>query len=70
MAIFSTFIIFLIGKTELGDVCDDNLTMQRIKNQLPSNLAISDIRIEDIHGLGNDSIIVLAVDDETRHSGI
>ncbi len=64
LAIFSALVIFLIGKTKLGNVCDDDLTMQRIKKQLPDNLTISDIYMEDIHGLGNDSIIVLAVDNE------
>lgn len=64
LTIFSTLIIFVIGKTRFGNVNDDDLTMHRIQSQIPDNLTISDIRLEDIHGLGNDSIIVLAVDDE------
>lgn len=62
LTIFSALIIFLIGKTRAGKICDDDLTMQRIKSQMPDNLTISDIHIDDIHGLGSDSMIVFAVD--------
>lgn len=64
LAIFSAVVMFLIGKTRLGDACDDDLTMQRIKKKLPDNLTMSKIYMRDIHGLGNDSMIVLAVDNE------
>lgn len=38
--------------------------MQRIKKQLPDGLEISDIYMEDIHGLGNDTMVVLAVNND------
>ena len=63
LTIFSALIFFIIGKTKLGNINDDDLTMHRIRSQLPDNLTISDIHLEDIHSLGNDSMIVLAVDD-------
>ncbi|MCI8771342.1 MAG: hypothetical protein HFH73_09370 [Lachnospiraceae bacterium] len=62
LTVFSALLLFLLGRSNLGKVCDDDLIMQRIKNQVPSNLQISDIKMEDIHGFGNESIIVLAVD--------
>lgn len=56
--------IFIIGRIGIGNVSDDDLIMQNIKKQLPENLIISNIYLEDIHGFGNNSIIILAVNNE------
>lgn len=60
LTVLTGVILFLCGKWLFGDVCDDDLTMQRIKKQMPDNLTITDIYMEDIHGVGNESMIVLA----------
>lgn len=60
--------LFLCGKLLLGDKCDDDLTMQRIKKQMPTNLTITDIYMEDIHGFGNESLIILASNLDVGHN--
>jgi len=60
LTIFSAMMLFLIGKMGLETSSDDDLIMRDIKRQMPNNLSIASIRMEDIHGFGNDSIIVLA----------
>ena len=62
LTIFTSLVLFLVGRLGFNNICDDDLIMQQIKNQLPDNLTISDIYIENIHGLENESIIVLASD--------
>lgn len=64
LTIFTSLVLFLVGRLGFNNICDDDLIMQQIKNQLPDNLTISDIYIENIHGLENESIIVLASDGE------
>ena len=61
-SVLAVFFLYIFGKILVGDLCDDDLTMNRIKEQLPSNLTISSIHREDLHGFGNESIIVLAAD--------
>lgn len=63
LTIFSAFILFLFGKMGIETSSDDDLIMRDIKNQISDNLTISSITTVDIHGFGNDSIIVLAADD-------
>ncbi len=63
LAIFSAVALFFFGRTLIGDNCDDDLIMTRIKEQIPDNLTISKIYMQDIHGFGNESIIVLACGD-------
>ena len=60
LTVLTGVILFLCGKWLFGDVCDDDLTMQRIKKQMPDNLTITDIYMDDIHGFGNESMIILA----------
>lgn len=64
LTIFSALVLFLIGKFMVRNICDDDLTMQKIQEQMPDNLSISSIYMEDIHGFGNESIIILASDSE------
>lgn len=60
LAIFSAVLLFFIGKLGLETASDDDLIMRNIKKQVPDNLSISSIITYDIHGFGNESIIVLA----------
>lgn len=60
LTIFTAFILFLIGKVGLASSSDDDLIMRDIKKQIPDNLMITSITPQDIHGFGNDSLIVLA----------
>lgn len=64
LTIFSALVLFLIGKFVVRNICDDDLTMQRIQDQIPDNLSILNIYMEDIHGFGNESIIILASDSD------
>lgn len=60
LAVFSAFFLFCIGKIGLETRSDDDLIMYSILQQIPETLSISDITTYDIHGFGNESIIVLA----------
>lgn len=60
LAIFSALLLFLLGRNEISTSCDDDLIMARIKEQIPENLTVTKICMQDIHGFGNESIIVLA----------
>lgn len=60
LAILSAVALFFLGRPTIGNNCDDDLIMKRIKAQIPDNLTISKIYMQDIHGFGNESIIVLA----------
>lgn len=62
LSIFTAFLLFAIGKIGLEKSSDDDLIMQSIKKQVPENLEILDISVQDIHGFGNESLIVLATD--------
>lgn len=60
LTVFSALILFVLGKTGMAASCDDDLIMQNIMSQLPSDSEIQDIKMLDIHGFGNQSIIVIA----------
>lgn len=62
LTIFSAVLLFAVGQLGLESSCDDDLIMQNIKKQIPDNLEISSITTQDIHGFGNDSLVVLAAD--------
>jgi hypothetical protein len=62
LTIFSA-LLFIVGKTGFGVSCDDDLIMKNIQSQVPDNLIISNIYVQDIHGFKNDSIIVLTTND-------
>lgn len=62
LTIFSMLILFIFGKINNKTLSDDYLLMDSIKKQMPDNLIITDIIKEDIHGFGNESMIVLATD--------
>lgn len=60
MTIFSALILFCIGRLGIERTSDDDLIMRNINAQLSDTVKISSITTSDIHGFGNDSIIVLA----------
>lgn len=66
LTIFTAVVLFIAGKMGLETASDDDLIMRDIRKQIPENLTIADITVEDIHGFGNESLIVLA-DDKDRY---
>jgi len=69
LAVFSAIILFFVGELGLENSSDDDLIMRDISKQIPNNLAIASISMLDIHGFGNDSIIVLADDGNFAQEG-
>lgn len=63
LAVFSAVLLYAFGKIGGGALSDDALIMKNIREQMPENLGINSIHMEDIHGFGNESMIVLASDD-------
>ena len=66
LTIFSAVLLFAVGQLGLESSCDDDLIMQNIKKQIPDNLEISSITTQDIHGFGNDSLVVLVANANTE----
>jgi len=66
LTIFSAVILFAIGQMGLESSCDDDLIMRNIKKQIPDNLTITSITAQDIHGFGNNSLVVLAADTDAE----
>lgn len=66
LTIFTAVVLFIAGKIGLETASDDDLIMRDVRKQIPDNLTIADISVEDIHGFGNESLIVLA-DDTDRY---
>ena len=66
LTIFSAVLLFAIGQLGLESSCDDDLIMHNIEKQIPDNLEITSITTQDIHGFGNDSLIVLAANANTE----
>ena len=62
LAVFGAIILFVIGRIGMVKMSDDDLIMNEIVSQMPDNLEINSIEQIDIHGLGNESIIVSASD--------
>lgn len=63
LTVFSAIFLFIIGQVGLGSSCDDDLIMRDIKKQIPNNLKITSMTMQDIHGFNNDSIVVLAANE-------
>lgn len=66
LTIFSAVLLFAIGQLGIESSCDDDLIMHNIKKQIPDNLEITSITTQDIHGFGNDSLVVLAANTNTE----
>lgn len=64
LTLFSAFFLFLIGKLGIETSGEDDLIMENIRSQVPDNLTITEIILQDIHGFGNDSVVVLAAQDD------
>lgn len=62
LTVLTAVILFAIGALGLVKESDDDLIMESIKRQIPEGLSIVSISTHDLHGFGNDSIIVLADD--------
>lgn len=62
LTIFTAILLFAIGKLGIETSSDDDLIMRDIQRQIPKDLTIREIVTHDIHGFGNNSIIVLADD--------
>ena len=62
LTVLTAFILFAIGALGLVKESDDDLIMESIKRQIPEGLSVVSISTHDLHGFGNDSIIVLADD--------
>ncbi len=60
-SIFFGLILFLIGTVIRLNIVEDDLFINDIKKQLPKNSRISSVLKDDIHGFGNETIIVSAV---------
>lgn len=58
LAVFTGTIYFVIGKVTNNNQSDNDLIMRQIKADIGENQQIVNIEVEDIHGFGNDSIIV------------
>lgn len=63
LTIFSALLLFCIGRLGLETSSDDDLIMRDIESQISDTLNITSITTTDIHGFGNNSIIVLAASD-------
>lgn len=60
-SIFFGIFLFLIGSVGRLNIVEDDLLLNDIKKQLPKNSKISSVLKDDIHGFGNETIIVSAV---------
>lgn len=69
LAIFTGVLYFVIGKVTNNNQSDNDLIMRQIKADTSENQQIVNIEVEDIHGFGNDSIIVTTVNENMSDEG-
>lgn len=60
LTIFTGLICFILGKITNNNQSDNDLVMQQIKNEICEDERIVNVETADIHGFGNNSIIVTA----------
>ncbi len=58
LMIFAGLVYFVVGKITNNNQSDNDLIMRQIKEEISENQQITNIEVDDIHGFGNNSIIV------------
>lgn len=69
LAVFTGAMYFVIGKITNNNQSDNDLIMRQIKADIGENQQIINIEVEDIHGFGNDSIIVTTANENIDAKG-
>ena len=69
LAIFTGALYFVIGKVTNNNQSDNDLIMKQIKADIGENQQIINIEVADIHGFGNDSIIVTTANGNMSNEG-
>lgn len=67
LTIFTGALYFVIGKVTNNNQSDNDLIMRQIKADISENQQIVNVEVADIHGFGNDSIIVTTANESIRN---